>query len=132
MNLFLEEFDVFVPTETRRTREHGPPEMTRRFLNCYYRDIHRIRLVEREPQNAAVWLSCGFDRLSSRDAADRFSTDPEHIVEDAFDRLVEQAVRRGLLDLAYCIGSSALARGRVRTSAGVRCLCVASPPRRCR
>jgi len=37
---FLEEFDVFAPAETGRTREHEPPEMMRGFLHCYYHDIY--------------------------------------------------------------------------------------------
>jgi hypothetical protein len=65
-----------------------------------------IRPVERELQNTVVWLSCGFDRPPSRDTVDRFLTDVEHIVDDVFDRLVEQAARRGLLDLTYCIDST--------------------------
>ena len=31
---FLEEFDVFAPAETGRTRELGSPEMMRGFLHC--------------------------------------------------------------------------------------------------
>jgi hypothetical protein len=30
---FLEDFDVFSPTETGRTREHEPPVLIRGFLN---------------------------------------------------------------------------------------------------
>ena len=103
---FLEEFDVFAPAETGRTREHEPPEMMRGFLHCYYHDIYGIRPVERELQNTVVWLSCGFDRPPSRDAVDRFLTDLEHVVDEVFGRLVEQAARRGLLDLTYCIDST--------------------------
>ena len=103
---FLEEFDVFAPAETGRTREHEPPELMRGFLHCYYHDIYGIRPVERELRNTIVWLSCGFDRPPSRDAVDRFLTDLEHVVDKVFDRLVEQAARRGLLDLTYCIDST--------------------------
>ena len=103
---FLEEFDVFAPAETGRTRDHEPPEMMRGFLHCYYKDIYGIRPVERELQNTVVWLSCGFDRPPSRDAVDRFLTDLEHVVDEIFDHLVEQAARRGLLDLTYCIDST--------------------------
>ncbi|MFD1642460.1 IS5/IS1182 family transposase, partial [Halohasta litorea] len=67
---FLEEFDVFAPAKTGRTREHEPPEMMRGFLHCYYKDIYGIRPVERELRNTVVWLSCGFDRPPSRDAVD--------------------------------------------------------------
>ncbi|SDN52515.1 hypothetical protein SAMN05192554_1565, partial [Haloarchaeobius iranensis] len=69
---FLEEFDVFAPAETGRTRDHEPPELMRGFLHCYYHDIYGIRPVERELRNTVVWLSCGFDRPPSRDAVDRF------------------------------------------------------------
>jgi len=80
--------------------------MMRGFLHCYYHDIYGIRPVERELQNTVVWLSCGFDRPPSRDAVDRFLTDLEHVVDEVFGRLVEQAARRGLLDLTYCIDST--------------------------
>jgi hypothetical protein len=103
---FLEEFDVFAPRERGRTRDHHPPELFRAFLHCYYKDIYGIRPVARELQNTIVWLSCGFDRPPSRDAVDRFLTDLEHVVDEVFDRLVEQAARRGLLDLTYCIDST--------------------------
>ena len=33
---------------------------------------------------------------------ERFLTDLEHVVNEVLDRLVEQAARRGLLDLTYC------------------------------
>ncbi|WP_313686173.1 transposase [Halobellus marinus] len=103
---FLEEFDVFAPAETGRTREHEPPEMMRAVLHCYYHDIYGIRPVERELRNTVVWVSCGFDRPPSRDAVDRFLTDLEHVVDEVLDHLVEQAARRGLLDLTYCIDST--------------------------
>ncbi len=103
---FLEEFDVFAPAQTGRTREHEPPELMRGFLHCYCHDIYGIRPVERELRNTVVWLSCGFDRPPSRDAVDRFLTDLEHVVDNVFDRLVEQAARCGLLDLTYCIDST--------------------------
>ena len=32
---FFEEFDVFTPAETGRTRDHKPPEMMHGFLHCY-------------------------------------------------------------------------------------------------
>jgi len=106
---FVGEFDVFAPAETGgRTREHEPPAMMRGFLHCTSHDIYGIRPVERELRNTVVWLSCGFDRPSSRDAVDRFLTDLEHLVDDIFDRLVEEAARRGLLDVTYCIDSTDL------------------------
>ncbi len=103
---FLEEFDVFSPAETGRTREHEPPGMMRGILHCYYKDIYGIRPVARELNNTVVWLSCGFDRPPSRDAVDRFLTDLEHVVDEIFDHLVEQAALRGLLDLTYSIDST--------------------------
>ena len=78
----------------------------RGFLHCYYKDIYGIRPVERELQNTVVWLSCGFDRLPSGDAVDRFLTDLKHVVNEVFDRFVDQAAARGLLDLIYCIDST--------------------------
>ncbi|WP_372479929.1 transposase [Halomicrobium sp. HM KBTZ05] len=63
-------------------------------------------LLARELHNTVVWLGCGFDRPPSRDAVDRFLTDLEHVVDNIFDHLVEQAARRGLLDLIYCIDST--------------------------
>jgi len=87
---FLEEFDVFTPAETGRTRDLEPPEMMRGFLHCQYKDICGIRPVARRLNNAVVWFSCGSDRPPSRDAVDRFFTDVEHVADQAFDHLVEQ------------------------------------------
>jgi len=103
---FLEEFDVFAPARRGRTRDHHPPALFRAFLHCYYKNVYGIRPVTRELQNTVVWLSCGFDRPPSRDAVDRFLTDLEHVVDRVFDRLVEQAACRGLLDLTYSIDST--------------------------
>jgi len=102
---FLEEFDVF-PRSPGRTRDHHPPALFRAFLHCYYKNVYGIRPVTRELQNTVVWLSQGFDRPPSRDAVDRFLTDLEHVVDEVFDRLVEQAACRGLLDLTYSIDST--------------------------
>ncbi len=103
---FLEEFDVFAPAKTVRTRDLEPPEMMRGFLHCYSKNIYGIRPVERELNNTVVWLSCGFDRPPSRDAVDRFLADLEHVVDRVFDHLVEQTASRGLLDLTYSIDST--------------------------
>jgi hypothetical protein len=73
---------------------------------CYYNDIYGIRPIVRELQNTIVWLNWGFDRPPSRDAVDRFLTDLEHVVDEVFDRLVEQAAVRGLLDMTYRIDST--------------------------
>ena len=103
---FLEGFDVFAPPPTGRTRDHEPPELMCGFLHCYYKDIYGIRPVARELQSTFVRLGCGFDRPPSRDAVDRFLTDLEHVVDEVFNHLIEQAARRGLLDLTYCIDST--------------------------
>ena len=103
---FLEGFDVFAPSKAGRTRDHEPRELIRGFLHCYYKGIYGIRPAARELQNTFIWLSCGFDRPPSRDAVDRSLTDLEHAVNEVFDHLVEQAARRGLLDLTYCIDST--------------------------
>ncbi len=96
---FLEEFDVFTPSRRRRTRDHHPPELFRAFLHCYYKDIYGTRPVTRELQNTVVWLSCGFDRPRLSTAVDRFLTDLEHVVDEVFDRHVEQA--ETLKDVGY-------------------------------
>jgi len=103
---FSKKFDVFAPARRGRTRDHHPPALFRAFLHCYYKNVYGIRPVTRELQNTVVWLSCGFDRPPSRDAVDRFLTDLEHVVDEVFDRLVEQAACRGLLDLTYSIDST--------------------------
>ncbi len=100
---FLEEFDVFAPSPPGRTRDLEPPEMMRGFLHCYYKDIYGVRPGERELQNTFVWLGCGFDRPPSRDAVDRFLTDLEHVVDELFAQLVEQAAESGLLELTYSV-----------------------------
>jgi len=89
---------VFAPLAGGEHVEHHPPALFRAFLHCYYKNVYGIRPVTRELQNTVVWLSCGFDRPPSRDAVDRFLTDLEHVVDEVFDRLVEQAACRGLLD----------------------------------
>ena len=83
---FLEEFNVFVPSAPGRTRDHEPPELMRGFLHWYYKNIYGIRPVERELRNAVVWLSCGFDRLPSRDAVDRFLTDLDPLLRPSGPR----------------------------------------------
>ena len=103
---FLDEYEVFVPSEAGRTRDHEPSELMRGFLHCYYKNIYGIRPVTRELQNTFVWLGCGFDRPPSRDTVDRFLTDLEHVADEVFDYLVEQAAVRGLLDLTYSIDST--------------------------
>ncbi len=105
---FLSEYDVFAPARRGRTRDHHPPELFKGFLHCYYKGIYGPRPVTRELQNTAVWLSCGFDRLPSRDAVDRFLTDLGLVVDDVFSCLVEQAATCGLLDSTFRIDSTDL------------------------
>jgi hypothetical protein len=57
-------------------------------------------------QHSLVWYYCGLDKPPSRDTIDRFLTDLEHVIDDVFDRLVEQAAARGLLDSTYSIDST--------------------------
>jgi hypothetical protein len=62
--------------------------------------------VTRELQDGLVWYYCGLDKSPSRDTIDRFLTDLEHVIDDIFDRLVEQAASPGLLDATYAIDST--------------------------
>jgi hypothetical protein len=103
---FLRGFDVFAPSLPGRTRELEPPETMRGFPHCYHKDIYGIRPVARELNNTLVWLSCGFNWPPSRDAVDRLPTDFKHMVDEVFEHPVEQAVRRGMLNLTYCIDST--------------------------
>jgi hypothetical protein len=103
---FLLEYDVFAPSERGRTRIHKPPELFKGFLHCYYENVYGTRPITRELQKPLVWLTCGFDRPPSRDVVDRFLTDLEHVIDDIFGRLVEQAALRGLLDSTYRIDST--------------------------
>ncbi len=85
---------------------HQPPDLFCGFLHCYYKDIYGTRPVARELQHGLVWYYCGLDKPPSRDTVDRFLTDLEHVIDDVFDRLVEQAACRGLLDSTYSIDST--------------------------
>lgn len=96
---FLEEFYVFASAETERPREHEPPRLMRGFLYCYHKDIYGICPVEREFRNTVLWLGCGFDRPRLLTTVDRLLTSLENVIDGVFGRLVEQAARRGLLDL---------------------------------
>ncbi|ELY62986.1 ISH11-type transposase ISHwa14 [Natrinema versiforme JCM 10478] len=62
--------------------------------------------MTRELQHSLVWYYCGLDKPPSRDTIDRFLTDLEHVIDDVFRRLVEQAAARGLLDSTYSIDST--------------------------
>jgi hypothetical protein len=85
---------------------HQPPDLFRGFLHCYYENVYGTRPVTRELQHSLVWYYCGLDKPPSRDTIDRFLTDLEHVIDDVFDRLVEQAAARGLLDSTYSIDST--------------------------
>jgi len=93
---FLEEFDVF--RSPGANTDHHPPALFRAFLHCYYKNVYGIRPVTRELQNTVVWLSCGFDRPPSRRGRS-LPHRPRTRRRRVFDRLVEQAACRGLLDL---------------------------------
>jgi hypothetical protein len=54
----------------------------------------------------ACLIYCGLDKPPSRDTTDRFSTDLKHVIDDIFDRLVEQAAVGGLLNSTYTIDST--------------------------
>ena len=88
---FLLEYDVFAPARRGRTRVHKPPDLFCGFLHCYYENVYGTRPVTRELQHSLVWYYCALDKPPSRDTIDRFLTDLEHVVDDVFDRLVEQA-----------------------------------------
>ncbi|RKS75837.1 DDE family transposase [Haloarcula quadrata] len=103
---FLLEYDVFAPASRGRTRVHQPPDLFRGFLHCYYEDVYGTRPVARELQHGLVWYYCGLDKPPSRDTIDRFLTDLEHVIDDVFQRLVEQAAARGLLNSTYSIDST--------------------------
>jgi len=57
-------------------------------------------------KTAFVWYYCGLNKPPSRDTIDRFLTDLEHVIDDVFNQLVEQAAVRGLLDVTYSIDST--------------------------
>ena len=103
---FLRDYDVFAPASRGRTRIHQPPDLFCGFLHCYYEDVYGTRPVTRELQNGLVWYYCGLDKPPSRDTIDRFLTDLEHVIDDVFTQLVEQAAVRGLLDVTYSIDST--------------------------
>jgi len=103
---FLEDYDVFAPSKRGRTRVHQPPDLFCGFLHCYYEDVYGTRPVTRELQNGLVWYYCGLNKPPSRDTIDRFLTDLEHVIDDVFNQLVEQAAVRGLLDVTYSIDST--------------------------
>jgi len=102
----LREYDVFTPSKRERTRVHQPPDLFRGFLHCYYENVYGTRPVTRELRHSLVWYYCGLDKPPLRDTIDRFLTELEQVVDDIFNRLVEQAAARGLLDSTYSIDST--------------------------
>ncbi len=94
--------------EVGRTRVHQPPDLFCAVLHFhwYYENIYGTRPVTRELQHGLVWYYCGPDKPSSRDTIDRFLTDLKHVIDDVFDRVVEQAAVRGLLDSTYSLDST--------------------------
>jgi hypothetical protein len=62
--------------------------------------------VTRELQHGLVWYNCRLTKPPSRDTIDRFLTDLEHVIDDLFAQLVEQAAARGLLYSMYSIDST--------------------------
>lgn len=71
-------------------------------------ELNALLLLETRPvtralQNGLVWYYCELNKPPSRDTIDRFLADLEHVLDDIFDRPVEQAVARGLLDSTYAI-----------------------------
>jgi transposase len=100
---FLTEYDVYASSPLGRTRVHKPPALLLRLLYCYYKNVYGTQPISRRFQNQLVWRCCGFDRPLLRDAIDRFLTEFEHVVDEVFDNLVQQAALRGLLDSTYLI-----------------------------
>ncbi len=78
----------------------------RGFLHCYYEDVYGTRPVARELQHGLAWYYRGLSKPPYRGTIDRFLTDLEHVIDDIFDRFVEQAACRGLLDSTYSIDST--------------------------
>jgi len=103
---FLLEYDTFAPSQPGRTRVHESPDLFRGFLHCYYENISGTRPVTRELQHSLVWCYCRLDKPPSGGTVDRFLTSPEHVIDDIFERLVEQAAVHGLLDFIYSIDST--------------------------
>jgi hypothetical protein len=103
---FLLQYDVFDRLKRRRTRVHEPSDLCCGFLHCYYEDVYGTRLVTRELQNSLVWYYCGLDRPPSRGTIDRFLTDLEYVINDVFDRVIEQTAIRALLNSTYSIDST--------------------------
>jgi len=95
---FLEEFDVFAPSPGANTRSSPTSTLPSVPALLLQERLRHPSSHARTPEHGRL-AQPGFDRPPSRDAVDRFLTDLEHVVDEVFDRLVEQAACRGLLDL---------------------------------
>jgi len=101
---FLEEFDVFAPLAGGEHRS-SPPALFRAFLHCYYKNVYGIRPVTRTPEHgrlAQLWLRSTAVETRSIASSPTSNTSSTRV----FDRLVEQAACRGLLDLTLSIDST--------------------------
>jgi len=94
------------PLAGGRTRDHHPPALFRAFLHCYYKNVYGIRPVTRELQNTVVWLSLWLRSTAVERRGRSLPHRPRTRRRRVFDRLVEQAACRGLLDLTYSIDST--------------------------
>lgn len=88
------------------TRIHEPPDLFHSFLYCHYEGVCDTCPVARELQHGVVRYYGGLDNLPSSDTIDRALTNLRLILKDIFDRLVEQAATRGLLNSKYSIDSN--------------------------
>jgi len=103
---FLEEFDVFAPARRGEHEIITHQHSSERSCTATTRTSTASVQSRENSRTRSSGSSQGFDRPPSRDAVDRFLTDLEHVVDEVFDRLVEQAACRGLLDLTYSIDST--------------------------
>jgi len=103
---FLEEFDVFAPARRGEHEIITHQHSSERSCTATTRTSTASVQSRENSRTRSSGSACGFDRPPSRDAVDRFLTDLEHVVDEVFDRLVEQAACRGLLDLTYSIDST--------------------------
>jgi len=103
---FLEEFDVFAPLAGGEHEIITHQHSSERSCTATTRTSTASVQSRENSRTRSSGSASGFDRPPSRDAVDRFLTDLEHVVDEVFDRLVEQAACRGLLDLTYSIDST--------------------------
>jgi len=94
------------PLEAGANTSASAPDLFCELLHCYYEDVYGTRPVTRELQDGLVWYCCRLDRPLSRNTIDRFLTDLEHVIDDVFEQLVEQAAICGLLDATHAIDST--------------------------